>query len=265
MISAPGADNRRVVSFMGVSLDDLDAEGLLERVIVYSKAKMRRKIMYMNADCTLLAMRDRQYMAILNRADLVYADGVGVVLGARLFGERLPGRMTGADFMPDFCDKFEKSGLSIFLLGGREGVAAKAAQKLKQRCPGLKVAGTHHGYFDHERSSSVIEAINRANPHILLVAFGAPHQEKWIDRNAGMLDVPVVWGVGGLFDFLSGNTRRGPKWLLDNGFEWLCRLMAEPQRLWKRYLVGNSRFVLYLLYHRFISKKYRGFLTGTYR
>ncbi len=256
MNPAPGAHSRSLVNFLGVSLDRLNADGLLERVIGYSNAMMRRKIMYLNADCVMLALRDREYMAILNRADLVYADGIGVVLGARLFGERLPGRMTGADFMPGFCDKFEKSGLSIYLLGGRDGVADRAAQRLKQRCPGLKVVGAHHGYFDHENSGPLIDAINSAKPHILLVAFGAPHQERWIDRNAGKLDVPVIWGVGGLFDFLSGNTRRGPQWLLDNGFEWLCRLLVEPRRLWKRYLLGNARFVLYVLWYRFISKKY---------
>lgn len=264
MNSAPGAESRSVASFLGVGLDRLNADGLLERVIGYSKAKRRGKIMYLNADCILLAMRDREYMAILNRADLVYADGIGVVLGAKLFGEKLPGRMTGADFMPDFCDKFEKSGLSIYLLGGREGAAAGAAKRLKQRCPGLKVAGAHHGYFDHERSGSVIEAINRANPHILLVGFGAPRQERWIDRNAERLDVPVIWGVGGLFDFLSGDTRRGPKWLLDNGFEWLCRLFVEPRRLWKRYLIGNAKFILYLFWYRFFSNKYRSSLNGIY-
>lgn len=238
----------------GIKTDNIDSEGLLKKTIKYAGDGKTRKVMYLNAACSLLALKDRGYRTILNRADLVYADGFSIVLGARLWGTRLPGRMTGADFIADFCRAYAKHGISIYLLGAKDGVAEEAAVKLKEQAPGLKVVGTHHGYFDHFDCDAVIDEINRARPKILLVGFGAPYQEKWIERNADRLDVAVLWGVGGLFDFISGRTRRGPKWLLDNGMEWLCRLAVEPRRLWRRYLIGNTKFVLYLFWYRFFGR-----------
>lgn len=246
---------RKAIEFLGVNVDVLDTEGLCERVLDFAQQDTPRKVMYVNADCMLLARKDGAYRDILNRADLVYADGVGVVWGAKLWGHRLPGRATAADFMPEFCRRFAGLGLRIYLLGAKEGVARKAKERLLEQVPDLEVAGVHHGYFSMEETTRIIEEVNAARPHVLLVGFGAPYQERWIEENSSQLEVPVIWGVGGLFDFISGRTKRGPKWLLDHGFEWLCRLVAEPRRLWRRYLVGNSKFVLYILWHRFIAQR----------
>ncbi len=206
--------------------------------------------MYVNAACMLLAEDNNRYRETLNQADLVYADGTGVILGAKLWGHRLPGRSTAADFMPDFCMHFADKGLSIFLLGAERGVAAEAAGQLKKKIPGLRIAGTHHGYFTENRMENIISIINRSKADILLVGLGAPMQEFWMLKHADSLTPKILWGVGGLFDFLSGRTPRGPQWLLDNGFEWLCRLMAEPRRLWRRYIPGNVRFIGLLIRHR---------------
>ncbi len=247
-------DGRRTIDFLGVRVDVVDTGALCARVVGFARDPKPHRVMYVNADCMLLALRDEGYRSCLNRADLVYADGVGVVWGARLWGHRLPGRSTGADFMPRFCEVFAEEGLSVFLLGAKEGVAGEAARRLKKRIPGLRIAGTHHGYFSPEENERIIETVRERSPHILLVGFGAPYQERWIDENADRIGVPVIWGVGGLFDFLSGRTKRGPQWLLDHGFEWLCRLVVEPRRLWRRYILGNTRFALYLLWRRFFSR-----------
>jgi N-acetylglucosaminyldiphosphoundecaprenol N-acetyl-beta-D-mannosaminyltransferase len=233
----------------------LDKQGLCEKVVDFALKGKQHKVFYVNTDCMLLSLQDKVYRQILNMADLVYADGVGVVWGARLWGYHLPSRFTAADFMPIFCEVFTKYGLKIYFLGSRNGVAEESAKRLLQKIPNLQIVGTHHGYFKVGETQRIIEAINNAQPHILLVGFGAPYQEKWIEENANRLDVPVIWGVGGLFDFISGRTWRGPQWLLDHGFEWLCRLIAEPRRLWRRYLIGNTKFVMYLLWYRFISQK----------
>ena len=248
------AGDRQTIDFLGVRVDVLDTEGLRDRVLALARQEGPYRVMYVNAACMLIAKDDRGYRDVLNRADLVYADGVGVVLGARLWGHELPGRSTGADFMPGFCQVFARHGIRLFLLGARKGVAAAAAQRLVEQAPGLQVVGTHHGYFRPEEDSAIIRQINQARPHVLLVGMGAPLQELWIDRNSDQLQVPVLWGVGGLFDFLSGRTRRGPQWLLDHGFEWLCRLLVEPRRLWRRYLIGNARFVAHVLAQRYAGR-----------
>lgn len=246
---------RKTINFLGVHIDVLNTQGLLEKVINFTLEGKQRKVMYVNVDCILMSLKDICYRQILNRADLVYADGAGVVWGARLWGHRIPGRSTAADFMPDFCKDFAQNKLKIYLLGAKDGVAEGAAANLLKKIPDLKITGTYHGYFKREDIGRVIEEINARKPHILLVGFGAPRQEKWIEENAANLDVPVIWGVGGLFDFISERTWRGPHWLLDNGFEWLCRLIAEPRRLWRRYLIGNTKFILCLLWRWIFARE----------
>ncbi|MEA3468025.1 MAG: WecB/TagA/CpsF family glycosyltransferase [Thermodesulfobacteriota bacterium] len=242
---------RKTINLLGTTIDVLDVKGLGKKITQYIAAGIQTKIMYVNTDCMLIAKNNPEYQDVLNNADLVYADGIGVVLGARLWGNSLPDRLTAADFMPDLCRDFAKQKLRIYLLGAIEGVAEDAAKSLQKKIPNLLITGTHHGYFKQEQCADLIAEINAARPDIILVGFGAPQQEFWIHENSKNLDAKVVWGVGGLFDFLSGKTRRGPKLLLDNGFEWLCRLTTEPKRLWRRYLIGNTKFILYLLWARF--------------
>ena len=247
--------SRNIINFMGVNVDVVDTKGLYNRIIDFAQNNKPHKVMYVNAYCMLIAQKDDEYREILNSADLVYADGISIVWGARFLGNCLPCRSTGADFIPGFCQVFAEKGFKIYLLGARPGVAEVAGQKLKQANPTLKIAGAHYGYFSHHENQRIIDEINRATPHILLVGMGVPYQEKWIDKNFSLLNVPVVWSVGGLFDFLSGNLKRGPQWLLDNGFEWLCRLCVEPRRLWKRYLIGNLLFIWYVFHWKFSIKK----------
>jgi len=246
--------NRNTINFMGVNIDVVATEELYSRIVECAVDSKTHKVMYVNADCILIAQKDAAYRKILNRADLVYADGMSIVWGARLLGKYLPGRSTAADFMMQFCREFAEKGLGIYLLGARPGVVEAAGVKLKQAIPELKIVGTRHGYFQHEENEKIIDQINRATPHILLIGLGAPYQEKWIDRNFNRINVPVIWGVGGLFDFLSGRLKRGPQFLLDNGFEWFCRLCVEPSRLWKRYLIGNLLFMWYVLRWKFSRK-----------
>lgn len=248
-------EDRKSIKFLGIDVDVIDTSGLCKRVVDFASSGSVRKVMYVNTDCMLISMRHKEYRRALNNSDLVYADGMGVVWGARLWGKYLPGRSTGADFMPDFCKIFAGRGLRLFFLGGKQGVAEEASARLLKTIPNLQIVGTHHGYFKREENRQIIELIRKTEPHILIVGFGAPKQETWIDENAEGLQVPVVWGVGGLFDFLSGRTRRGPQWLLDHGFEWLCRLIVEPGRLWRRYLIGNAKFVFYIFWYRFIVQR----------
>ncbi len=244
------AEERKTVNLLGVAIDAVDTKELCHRVIEFTGQESTRTIMYVNTDCMLIAQEDDDYRKILNRSDLVYADGIGVVYGVKLWGQYLPGRSTAADFMPVFCRLFAEKGLRLYLLGAPDGVAEKAAAKLHQEIPELLISGTHHGFFSPDQNDEIIARINAASPDIVLVGMGAPYQEVWISENADKIHSAVIWGVGGLFDFLSGRTPRGSKWLVDHGFEWLCRLTVEPKRLWQRYLIGNTKFIASLLWHR---------------
>lgn len=249
-------DNRDQIDFMGVSIDVVDTKGLYDRIIDFVREDKPHKVMYVNAHCMVVSQKDERYRNILNGADLVYSDGMSIVWGARLSGCYLPGRSTAADFMPRFFELFAEKGLKVFLLGAEPGVADDTARKLEYKNPGLRIVGTHHGYFGCEEHDKIIKKVNESSPHILMVGMGVPCQEKWIEQNCNRINAPVIWGVGALFDFLSGRLARGPQWLLDNGFEWLCRLLTEPRRLWHRYLVGNCLFTWYAIDWKF-SKRNR--------
>jgi N-acetylglucosaminyldiphosphoundecaprenol N-acetyl-beta-D-mannosaminyltransferase len=157
-----------------------------------------------------------------------------------LAGLSIPQRMTGADWIHDLCRRAVREGMSLYFLGGAPGSSADAARLLRVRYPGLRVAGTRHGY---SAGTEAVEAINRAEPDILLVGMGTPTQEKWIAEHQDALNVPVIWAVGALFDFVNGRIARGPHWMTEHGLEWLCRLATEPGKLWRRYLIGNPLFL----------------------
>jgi N-acetylglucosaminyldiphosphoundecaprenol N-acetyl-beta-D-mannosaminyltransferase len=181
----------------------------------------------------------------LEEADLVYCDGYGVRLAAKALDVEIPHRMTGADWIWDLATMCERSNQSLYLLGSEPGVTREAAEALRRRFPLLTVAGSHHGYFQpgSPHDDRVVEDINERRPDIVLVGMGTPRQELWVEHNASRIDASVVWTVGALFDYVSGRIPRAPSWLADNGLEWIFRLAIEPQRMWRRYLLGNPVFI----------------------
>jgi len=241
------------VEILGVLVDNISRRYLITGVEHFARSGGRYRVMYANIHVLNTAYDDAELRRILNQADLVYCDGAGVRLGARILGRYLPERMTGADWIYDLCLVCQDKGVTLYLLGGEPGVAAEAARILTARYPDLGIVGTHHGHYDHNgpENDAVIAEINALHPDILLVGFGTPLQEKWIDRHFERLQVPVVWAVGALVDFVAGKKPRAPRWMLDHGLEWLYRLKTEPRRLWKRYLVGNPLFLWRVLKQRF--------------
>ena len=235
------------VTLLGVTIDPLSLDALLDRMQASLRTGARQRICYVNAHALNLATEQPTFRTILNRADIVFCDGYGVVLGARLTGQRLPHRFTPPDWIDDLCRRCRDGGWSIFLLGAKPGVAEQAGRILVERWPGLTVAGTHHGYFDKTPGSAeneqVVAQINQARPDMLLVGFGMPAQEAWLDDHWSQLDVTVGLTVGALFDYVAGTVVRAPRWVTDNGLEWLGRLVVEPRRLGRRYLIGNPLFI----------------------
>lgn len=241
-----------VVNVLGVSVCSLDVISLIDRVRWLIQQGGQHTVMYANVHVLNTAYTAPDFRAVLNGADIVYCDGAGVVLGARLLGHRLPGRMTGADWIHSLCACCAVEGLSPYLLGSQPGVAKRAAQKLIALYPGLHVAGAHHGHFHDTAGATetVIAVVNAAQPDILLVGMGTPLQEKWIAAHRAEFDVPVAWAVGALFDFVAGVQPRAPRWMLDHGLEWLYRLLSDPRRMWRRYLIGNPLFMFRVLRQR---------------
>ncbi len=236
------------VDVLGVGVDPLTVEGLHAEVGRLIRSGERGLVLNVNAHCLNLCYEDPALQAFLNGADVVFCDGAGVRLAARLLGGRLPERITYADWAWQLAAFAAERGFSVYLLGARPGVAEEAARRLRVRHPDLEVVGARHGYFDHAGGSpeneAVLREINDAKPDILLVGLGMPLQEYWLMENRRRLEAGVALTGGAVFDYVSGGLRRGPRLLRDNGFEWLARLLVEPRRLWRRYLLGNPLFLL---------------------
>lgn len=244
------------VRLLGVKIDALSLEQLLseiQRCMQYEKPMI---ISYVNLHALNIAYSMPWFREFINQSDLTFCDGVGIKLAAQITGQRLCHRFTPPDFMDQICALAARSGLKIFFLGAKPGVAQRAADKLIERFPGLQIM-THHGYFDKitdsQENKLVIEQINQFHPQIVVLGFGMPLQEKWIMENIDSLDIKVAFPAGALFDYLSSAVPRAPRWMTDNGFEWLGRLLIEPRRLWKRYLLGNPLFFWRLFLHHFLG------------
>lgn len=260
MTSTPRADRSwPVQDVLGVPVDALTSSQLLTELAQRIDNRERGQVLHVNVHGMNFARDLPWFREALCRADLVFCDGTGVMLGARILGRRIPQRITGADWMWDLAASAADQGWRLFLLGGREGVAERAAGRLRGRFEGLQIVGTHHGYFDHtrgsEESGAVVARINAAAPDILVVGFGMPLQERWLTENWDELDVCIGLTGGAVFDYVAGDLLRAPPWMRSIGLEWLGRLLIEPRRLWKRYLVGNPRFMLRVLRRRLEGDK----------
>jgi len=236
----------------GVSVATEPPADLLRRIIGYAERGERRRVSYVNAHVLNQSQSNPELRRALQAADLVYCDGYGVRLAARLIGLSVPYRMTGADWIWGVAALCQESGRSLYLLGSDPGASAEAATALRRWYPRLEVRGTHHGYFglDGAHSERVLEHIAEHQPDILLVGMGTPQQELWVERNWDRIEAPVVWNVGALFDYVAGRVPRAPHWLSDNGLEWIFRLVVEPRRMWRRYLLGNPTFLYRVLEER---------------
>jgi len=247
------------VTLLGVTIDPLSLDAVLVRIEQALSRGDRLLIANVNAHALNLAAEQPDFQDALNRADVVFCDGFGVRLGAWLTGQRLPHRFTPPDWIDELCCRCRDGGHSLFLLGAKPGVAEKAGAILAERWPGLTIAGTHHGFFDKTPGSAeneqVMAQINAVRPGVLLVGFGMPAQEMWLDANWPNLTVNAALTVGALFDYVAEEVPRAPRWVTDNGLEWLARLLIEPKRLGRRYLVGNPLFVWRVLGQRLRGEK----------
>jgi N-acetylglucosaminyldiphosphoundecaprenol N-acetyl-beta-D-mannosaminyltransferase len=199
---------------------------------------------FINVNSVNLAADNPALKEWINSADRCFPDGSGIRLAAKYIGVRICENINGTDMFPYLCAKAQKTKKSIYMLGSKPGVADKTARKLLKKYPNLKIAGTQDGYFEPEKTQDVISCINQSGADILLVAMGSPVQEEWLKKHAPQLQCNTALAVGGLFDFYSGNIPRAPLWMRELGMEWVWRLLQEPKTKFKRYIIGNPRFLI---------------------
>jgi len=202
-----------------------------------------------------LSYENKWLRDFLNKTEIVRIDGQGLIVAAKFLHKvRFPKRSTWADFGWELFEFTEQNRYSMFFLGAKEGIADLASRKVKNKYPDINIKGTFNGYFDKNSSSEskiVIDKINSMNIDILIIGFGMPIQEKWLVKYRHLINVPVVMTGGAVFDYISETLSRGPKFLTNNGFEWLARFIIDPKRLWKRYLFGNLLFIIRLIFQKF--------------
>jgi N-acetylglucosaminyldiphosphoundecaprenol N-acetyl-beta-D-mannosaminyltransferase len=237
----------KVIEVLGVAIAPLSLRQILAIIQHTVAHRQRLLITYVNAHALNVASTTPWFRMFLNQCDIVFCDGFGVKWGARLLGYHIPQRFTPPDWIDRLAHMASQHGFSLFLVGSRPGIAAKTANLLQARYPDLRIVGTHHGYFDKtpdsQENTAVVQAINASSPDILIVGLGTLLQEQWLKENWQHIDARVALTVGAAFDYVSGEVVRGPKWMTDHGLEWLSRLVIEPRRLWRRYVVGNPLFL----------------------
>ncbi|MEK6645402.1 MAG: WecB/TagA/CpsF family glycosyltransferase [Candidatus Firestonebacteria bacterium] len=228
------------IDILDVKVDNVVLNDVIDVIKKSIKEKKFCNIVSINALTGIQAKRDKEFKKIMNTANLVLADGMGIILASKLLGKSLKERIAGIDLIPRLCKFSEENGSSIFFFGSLPGIVEDAILKLKQKFPKMNVSGVQNGYFDKNMEGEIINRINSSATDILLVGLGQPRQEKWIYNNRDKIN-SVCIGVGGSFDVISGRVSRAPKILQELGLEWLYRLILQPYRfkriLWLPYFI----------------------------
>lgn len=242
-----GLHIRPETNLFGLPLTNSTLSEAAVAIVERAKNGQRSIIQFINAHCVNILKSDLEYCRALSRADALLPDGSGISLAAKFSKKKVANNLNGTDLFPVLCQTAATEGQAIFLFGGTPGIAAATAKNMRNTQPGLKIAGARNGFFNPEEEQSIIDEINASNATILLVGMGVPRQEIWIAKNRNRINIPVILGVGGLFDYYSGRIPRAPLAFRKLGMEWSWRLMQEPRRLAKRYLFGNPLFVCHAL------------------
>lgn len=245
------------VELLDLRVDVTDIERLVCAVMAWTKQRDRvRTAVGVNAHVCNLAAREPEFRWLVRDADLAYADGQSVVWASRLFGVHMPERVATTDALFPLCTSAAAAGKRVFFYGSAPGIAARAASRLRTLEPALQIA-VSHGYVPEHEMDDLVRRINDFGTHILFVGLGDPLQQYWIARHRDQLQVPAVLTCGGLFDWTSGENRRPPQWMVTAGLEWLWRVLIEPRRLAKRYLLGNPAFVARVLRQYLLQRRGR--------
>jgi N-acetylglucosaminyldiphosphoundecaprenol N-acetyl-beta-D-mannosaminyltransferase len=232
------------VAVLGCPITNMSLSGFVSMAEQFIASKAPHYIAMMNVAKLVKMRSDKELAESILAADLIGADGTPLVWVSRLFGTPLPGRVNGTDLMYRLLERANEKRYRIFFFGATDNVLQRVLEIVRRDYSGVVIAGSQHGYFAPAEEPAIVQKIRTAQPDILLIAFGTPKKELWVKRYLAAMEVPVIHGVGGSFDVLAGVVRRAPSWMQRSGLEWFFRLLQEPGRMWRRYLVTNASFVL---------------------
>ncbi len=249
---------------LGFDLVDANMAQMVYWIADRAQSRTPTQVAFLNAHCANIARKDWRYSDTLKNVDALLPDGSGVSIAAKLDGKHLTNNLNGTDLYAPLCRCLAFRNIPVFYLGGQKGVARQAAENTLRAIPNLNVAGHRHGFFTPREEEDVIEQINASGARVVFVAFGVPDQDVWIARIRHRLNAPIVLGVGGLLDFVSGRIPRAPEWMRKLGAEWLYRLKCEPRRMWKRYLVGNIAFLGHAVRYS-LNRRWKSYVHGVDR
>ena len=216
----------------------------IEQMIAADK---KSYVVAINVDVVRKIEADPYLKKIVDDADMVLVDGKPLVWISKLHGRPLKEKVSGSDLVPLLCEVAAKNGYKVFIIGGKEGSAERAKQRLEEKLPDIKIVGTYAPPFGFEKDDAELERINRmisqAHPDLLITCFGCPKQEKWIYENIEKYDAKVSICAGATVDFLAGNVTRAPRWMSEHGLEWVYRFLQEPRRMFRRYFVDDMKII----------------------
>jgi N-acetylglucosaminyldiphosphoundecaprenol N-acetyl-beta-D-mannosaminyltransferase len=238
-VAGVGDDER--VKLFGVAVDALTMAQTVDRCRALVRRGGVHQHVVLNAAKVVDMASDQRLLDIVRSCAVVNADGASIVWASRVLGRRLPERVAGIDLFVALVAAAEQDGSSVFFLGARSPVVTRVADVMRERHPRLLIAGYADGYWQNDKE--IVDLVRRARPDYLFLAVPSPRKEYWLSEHLQKLDVPLVMGVGGSFDVIAGVTSRAPRWMQNVGMEWLWRLAQEPRRMWRRYLVGNAKFM----------------------
>lgn len=244
---------RKITHILKVPFDVVNMEEATERILEFFMDNRQHIVCTPNPEIVMEAQKDEELMEILRAADMVVPDGIGVVWASKYSEVRLQERVAGYDLVQNVFARIKDTDAGVYFFGGAPGIATAAAKKMMKKYPGLRVLGTHNGYFDAKEEKKVIEDIKKLSPSILLVGLGAPKQEKWIYENMRLTNAKVCIGVGGSFDVMAGNVKRAPKLFRKLGLEWFYRLLKQPSRIVR--MMKLPKFALTVLKINFTGKR----------
>ncbi len=242
------------IRILGTEIDDVTMGEAVFEIDALVRAKTPASVVTPNVDHLVKLQDDEEFRRVYDSAGLVLADGMPLLWAAKWIGTPLREKVSGSDLFPEVCALAAEKGYRVFFMGGRPGAADGAAKVMKTRFPRLEIAGTYCPPMGFEKNATendkIVKTVRDSRADILFVGLGAPKQEKWIHRHKDALGVPVSLGIGVTFEFVAGMVKRAPGWMQKAGLEWFWRLLMEPARLWKRYLVDDMRFFWLLLRYR---------------